>query len=95
MEKRRIPTEYGDVYYDTLEGEMDALEGNISMLGQSLFNYYSMSFLLAGLVLLIALIGAVCLTLHFNTNKKSQITSKQLSRSDAFLSYFKNKINKK
>lgn len=84
-DNRYISSELNDTSFDYL--------GNISVLGQSLFNYYSISFLLAGLVLLVALIGAVCLTLHFNTNKKSQITSKQLARSDSFLSHFRKKDN--
>lgn len=83
LDNRFIERETNEIFFDYSE--------NISTLGQSLFNYYSISFLLAGLVLLIALIGAVCLTLHFNTNKKSQITSKQLARSDSFLSYFRKK----
>lgn len=66
----------------------DALH-NIDILGQVLYNYYLICFLVAGLILLVALIGAIVLTLRFNRVHKSQITSKQLARTDNFLSFFK------
>ena len=81
IDNRYLAKEMNDISFDYL--------GNINILGQSLFNYYSLSFLLAGLVLLVALVGAVSLTLNFHTQKKSQVTFKQLSRTDAFLSHFK------
>lgn len=62
---------------------------NIDVLGQVLYNYYLLCFLLAGLILLISLIGAVVLTLRFNNVQKGQLTNRQLSRSDNFLSFFK------
>jgi len=66
---------------------------NTDTLGQMLFNYYPYYFLLVGLILLIALIGAILLTLDFNTNlQKSQLSFKQLSRSDrtiSFLNFYK------
>ncbi len=61
---------------------------NIDVLGQVLYNYYLICFLLAGLVLLVALVGAIILTLRFNNVQKSQLTSRQLSRTDNFLSFF-------
>jgi NADH-quinone oxidoreductase subunit J len=61
---------------------------NIQILGQTLYNYYFVCFLFAGLVLLVALIGAVVLTLKFNELNKSQLASRQLSRSDKFLTFF-------
>lgn len=81
LDSRYLAKEINDLSFDTL--------GNITILGQSLFNYYSTAFLLAGLVLLVALVGAVALTLNFNTHKKNQVTFRQLSRTDAFLSHFK------
>jgi len=66
----------------------DALN-NIDILGQVLYNYYLICFLVAGLILLVALIGAIVLTLRFNRVHKSQITSRQLARTDNFLSFFK------
>jgi NADH-quinone oxidoreductase subunit J len=62
---------------------------NIDVIGQVLYNYFIVCFLLAGLVLLIALIGAIVLTLRFNSVKKSQLVSRQLSRTDNFLTFFK------
>jgi NADH-quinone oxidoreductase subunit J len=62
---------------------------NIDVLGQVLYNYYLICFLIAGLILLVALIGSIVLTLRFNRVHKSQLTSRQLSRTDNFLSFFK------
>lgn len=61
---------------------------NIDVLGQVLYNYYYLLFLLAGLILLVALIGSVVLTLKFNEIKKTQSSEKQLSRKDNYLSFF-------
>jgi NADH-quinone oxidoreductase subunit J len=61
---------------------------NIDVLGQVLYNYYLVAFLLAGLILLVALIGAIVLTLRFNNAHKSQLVSRQLARRDNFLSFF-------
>lgn len=61
---------------------------NIDTLGQTFFNNYTVCFLLAGFVLLVALIGAVFLTLDFNQNlQKMQLNFRQLSRSDKTLSF--------
>lgn len=81
LDNKYLVNESNQIAYDSLN--------NITVLGQTLFNYYSISFLLAGLVLLIALVGAVVLTVNFSTHKKSQITHRQLSRTDLFLSHFK------
>ena len=53
---------------------------NLSILGQVLFNYYNSCFLLSGLVLLVAMIGAISLTLNFTSKRKSELLFKQLSR---------------
>jgi len=72
---------------------------NTEVLGQCLFNYYSSCFLIAGLILLLALISAVSLTQRYNTYQKNQYPYKQLSRNSIFLSFFgfigKNKITSK
>jgi len=52
---------------------------NIEVVGQTLFNYFSGCFLVAGLVLLVALIGSIVLTFNFNL-KGNQLLTKQLSR---------------
>lgn len=61
---------------------------NIDIFGQSLFNYFIPCFLIAGLVLLVAMLGAIVLTLRFSANRKNQISSKQLSKNNMFLSYY-------
>lgn len=48
---------------------------NIDVIGQSLYNYYISVFLIAGFILLIAMIGAICLTLKFSSIRKSQFSA--------------------
>ena len=72
----------------TFDNSLDALT-SIDVLGQSLYNYYLLCFLLAGLVLLVAMIGAIVLTLNFSSQRKNELVSRQLSRSDNFLAFFK------
>lgn len=62
------------------EQNIDILN-NIDSLGQFLFNYFLCCFLVAGLILLIAVIGAIILTLNFSSNRKNQLIFRQLSRS--------------
>jgi len=62
---------------------------NIDIFGQILFNYYMSCFLLAGFILLIALVGSIVLTLRFSNTDDGQIVNKQLSRTENFLSFFK------
>jgi len=62
---------------------------NIDIFGQTLYNNFLICFLISGLILLVAMIGAIVLTLHFKSNRKGEIFSRQLSRSDNFLSFFK------
>jgi NADH-quinone oxidoreductase subunit J len=66
---------------------------NINTFGQILYNNYIFYLPLAGLVLLIALVGVIVLTLHFNKIKKNQLEFRQLSRNDKFITFFKNKNN--
>lgn len=61
---------------------------NIDVLGQVLYNYYSICFLVGGIILLIALLGCIVLTLKFSEIKKNQLSNRQLARSDKFLSFF-------
>jgi NADH-quinone oxidoreductase subunit J len=62
---------------------------NIDVIGQSLYNYYLSVFLIAGFILLVAMIGAICLTLNFSSSRKNELSFRQLSRSNHFLSYLK------
>jgi NADH-quinone oxidoreductase subunit J len=59
---------------------------NIVVFGQILYNYYLICFLLVGLLLFLSMIGAIVLTLHFKSNRKTEIVFKQLARSDNILS---------
>jgi hypothetical protein len=59
------------------------------MLGQSLYNYYLSCFLLAGLILLVAMVGAIVLTLNFYSSRKNELSSRQLARTNDFLSFFR------
>lgn len=58
---------------------------NMDILGQCLYNFFLICFLISGLILFVALLGSIVLTLNFNTSKKSQKYFRQLSRSDRFL----------
>lgn len=60
---------------------------NASLMAEALFNIYYIPFLLAGILLLIALLGAILLTLNFNRGGLVQDSSRQLSRSDNFLKF--------
>jgi len=70
----------GEIKKFAFEKNIDAIH-NIDSLGQLLYNYFLSCFLIAGIVLLVALIGAIILTLNFNSNRKNQLISRQLSRS--------------
>ena len=66
--------------------EIDDLT-NISVLGQVLYNYSLIEILIAGFILLIAIIGPVILTSNFN-NIKNITSYRQLSRSDNNIIFF-------
>jgi NADH:ubiquinone oxidoreductase subunit 6 (subunit J) len=74
-------------YVVKFEKVMD-LSFNVDIFGQFLYNYYSSCFLIAGIILLLALIGAIVLTLHYKSKRKNEIVSRQLSRTNVFLSFF-------
>ena len=59
---------------------------NIEIYGQIFYNNFSVCFLLGGILLLVAMIGAIILTLNFN-KKSSELSFKQLSKSN-FLPHF-------
>lgn len=62
---------------------------NADVLGQVLFNNFLSCFLIAGLILLVAMVGAISLTLNYRSERKNELVIRQLSRSDNFLSFFK------
>jgi NADH-quinone oxidoreductase subunit J len=61
---------------------------SIDALGQGLYNYFLICFLLAGIILLVAMVGAIVLTLNFSSQRKNELVYRQLSRSDNFLTFF-------
>ncbi len=62
---------------------------NINILGQTLFNYTAVCVLIAGLILLISLLGAIVLTLKNNSLQKNQLITRQLAKSTNVLIYKK------
>jgi NADH:ubiquinone oxidoreductase subunit 6 (subunit J) len=61
---------------------------NVDVFGQFLYNYYSSCFVIAGIVLLISLLGSISLTLKYRSFRKNELSSKQLARTNNFLSFF-------
>jgi NADH-quinone oxidoreductase subunit J len=53
---------------------------DLEVLGQVLYTYYFLYFLLAGIILLVAMIGAVVLTLKTGSRAKHQVVFKQVQR---------------
>lgn len=53
---------------------------NIDLLGQIFFGYFITIFLLSGIVLLVAMLGAIILTLTLKSKRTSELSSRQLSR---------------
>ena len=74
--------------YEALAFIIDKVS-NIEVIGQILFNNYLVCVLLAGMVLLIALVGSIVLTLKFNKTEKKQIANRQLARNENFITFFK------
>lgn len=63
---------------------------NITVFGQYFYNFFNIFFILSGLILLVALIGAVSLTLDSSlsdTISLKQLESKQLAKSANVLAY--------
>lgn len=64
---------------------------NINVFGQYFYNFFNLFFILAGLILLVALIGAVVLTFDLSVSNKSslkQLEIKQLSKSSNILAFY-------
>ena len=60
---------------------------NIEMIGQLMYTYYFIYLMLAGLILLIAMIGSIVLTMTTNFKIHRQQISEQVSR-NVYKSYF-------
>lgn len=71
---------------------IDLLDGVVNMvsLGNVLYTYYVYYFLVAGFILLVAMIGSIVLTLHHHTKVRRQEVYKQVGRE-----YYKTVINKR
>lgn len=61
---------------------------NMEVLGQALYNNYNFTVLIAGFILLIALVGCIRLTIDFKENKKVNKSYKQLSKNSACVHKF-------
>jgi NADH-quinone oxidoreductase subunit J len=75
---------YSNYFYNVLDSFF-----NIDIFGQCLYNYFLSCFLISGIILLLAMLGAISLTLKYRSNRRNQLVYKQLSRTSNFLSYFK------
>ena len=53
---------------------------NVQVLGQVLYTTYFLYFLIAGLILLVAMLGAIVLTLTFDKKARTQTIYRQVSR---------------
>jgi NADH-quinone oxidoreductase subunit J len=53
---------------------------NVDVIGSVLFTYYSYFFIMASIILLVAMIGAIALTLHRRSDVRRQDIYKQLQR---------------
>jgi NADH-quinone oxidoreductase subunit J len=66
---------------------LDSLK-DIETLGQVLFNYYPVYIVIAGLLLLAALIGSIVLIIDVNKSIQSNVVFRRLSRTDNFVCFF-------
>nr|YP_010152749.1 NADH dehydrogenase subunit 6 [Aureoumbra lagunensis]QQW50397.1 NADH dehydrogenase subunit 6 [Aureoumbra lagunensis] len=56
---------------------------NIQVLGKALYTEFFIFFVLAGIILLVAMLGSITLTLKCNKTVKNQVFSRQLSRNSS------------
>lgn len=73
-----LPMASQEIYTNWLIS-IDSLS-NIEVLGQLLYTYYFFYFLVAGIILLVAMVGAIVLTLSFTQKAKHQFVFKQILR---------------
>jgi len=73
-----LPSSSREIYTDWL-GIVDSLT-NLDVLGQILYTYYFFYFLIAGVILLVAMVGAIVLTLNFTQKAKHQFVFRQILR---------------
>lgn len=78
----------GSFYFNTYKNWYDLVDAtsDIEVYGQVLYSYFVLQFLVAGLILLVVLVGVVYLTNTFNnTQSLEQSVFKQLSRNSKFI----------
>lgn len=73
-----FPSSGREIYTNWL-GIVDSLT-NLDVLGQILYTYYFFYFLIAGIILLVAMVGAIVLTLNFTQKAKHQFVFRQILR---------------
>nr|YP_009237686.1 NADH dehydrogenase subunit 6 [Trachydiscus minutus]AML60695.1 NADH dehydrogenase subunit 6 [Trachydiscus minutus] len=73
-----LPSSGREIYTDWLS-VIDSLT-NLNVLGQILYTYYFFYFLIAGIILLLAMVGAIVLTLNFTQKAKHQFVFRQILR---------------
>lgn len=78
--------DYGQMKNFEFQTNIDCLS-NIDSLGQFLFTDFLSCFLIAGIILLIAIIGAISLTLNYTSIRKNQLIFRQLSRSISIIKF--------
>jgi NADH-quinone oxidoreductase subunit J len=61
----------------------------VHTLGQVFYNYYVVCILIAGLILLLALIGSIVLSLDFKKSRINSVVFRKLSRTSNFVSFIK------
>ena len=84
-------TFYSNAFYSNFFICFLNIEENITeifTLGQVIYNYYIICFLIAGLILLLALVGSVILSLDFNKPHLNGVVFRKLSRTSNFVSFF-------
>lgn len=81
---------YQNIFFSFYKRIFFDFKDNIDILGQSLYNYYLVCVLIGGIVLLVALIGAIYLTFRYDTIKLKEKSERQLSRSENTIAYFRN-----
>lgn len=62
---------------------------NLELIGQIIFNEYSICLIIVGLLLLVPLLGSIVLTLDYSGILSNTITIRQLSRSSNTTAFFK------
>jgi NADH-quinone oxidoreductase subunit J len=75
-------------FYPGLYTDISEKLTNVELIGQVLYNNYGVFVLVAGFVLLIALIGSICLTLDFKKEKTNN-SNKQATRDSGPLNLYK------